>query len=174
MVPRINPFGKGKEETKEKETVPGQKILSAGGSPSETLPFEQVEIHVEGEAVKEIPKIPVGAFGDGEAEREQEGEVAGGIPEDIDLESLKALINSGVNIPALYCGTWFIRTQEQTDLFATELYYYCEKKGINLRDWIFDEFGLLLAAINLAGGIYGDYKEFKKNEAKKKEEENEE
>ena len=141
-------------------------MFSTDGFPSEQLPFEKVEIHVEGEAVKPIPKIPVGAFNGAGAEGEQEGEGedkgTGEIPDDISLDSLKALINSGINIPALYVGTWFLRTPEQTDIFATELYYYCEKKGINLRDYLFDELPLLLAGINLAGGIYGDYQKFKK------------
>ena len=104
---------------------------------------------------------------------EGEGEVARGIPEDIDLDSLKSLLNSGINIPALYVGTWWLRTPEQTDLFTTELFYYCQKKGINLRDYLFDELPLVLAAINLAGGVYNDYKEFKKAEKEEKEKEEE-
>lgn len=185
MVAKADPFGKGTEETKEKaeegaavEKEKERKTLSEDGSPSEQLPFEKVEIHVEGEAVKEIPKIPAGAFDGAGAEGEQEGEGedkgTGEIPDDISLDSLKGLINSGVNIPSLYAGTWWIRTPEQTDIFATELYYYCQKKGINLRDWIFDEFALLLAGINLAGGIYKDYQTHIAEEKKKKEEETEE
>ena len=171
-----NPFEKGKGEEKEKieegTTVEKEKKTpGADGSRSEQIPFEKVEIHVEGEAVKEIPKIPPSAFDGAGAEGEQEGEDkgTGEIPDDISLDSLKGLINSGVNIPALYVGTWWIRTPEQTDMFTTELYYYCQKKGINLRDYLFDELPLILAAINLGGGIYNDYKEFKKAEKEEKE-----
>ena len=179
MVPeKVTPFEEGKEKTEEGATAEKEKKTPLGdGCRAEDLPFEKVEIHVEGEAVKEIPKIPVGAFDGAGAEVKAEGEggeVAGGIPEDIDLDSLKALLNSGINIPALYVGTFWIRTPEQTDIFTTELYYYCQKKGINLRDYLFDELPLLLAGINLAGGIYQDYQSHIAEEKKKKEEETEE
>ena len=139
------------------------------GSHSEEIPFHHVEIHVGDEAQKVIPKIPTDAFdgagAEGDDVKEDDGGV-GEIPDDIDLDSFKSIMQSGINIPALYFGSWWLRTPEQCDIFSTELYYYCQKKGINIRDYLFDELPLLFAAIHLGGGIYTDYKEFKKTEKK--------
>lgn len=97
----------------------------------------------------------------------ENGSIDEELPEDIDIESFKPLLNSLINTPSLYFGTWWIRTPEQTDIFATELHIYCQKKGICIRDYIFDELPLLMVGAQLAGGIYSDYTKHKKNEKTK-------
>ena len=177
MIPRILPFGKGKEEAKgnktkvEAGTQKEKEILGADGSHSE-IPFQHVEIHVEGEAQKTIPNIPVGAFNGAGAEGEQEGEgVAEEIPGEFTIEDCEMICNSLINIPAVFIGDYLTRTPEQVKPFATQLYLYCVKKGIDPMSYFFDEFGLVIAGANLAGGMYKSYREHQEEEEKKKEEE---
>ena len=116
--------------------------------------------------VDEKPEVEV-AQGMGSTDEPSEGEgVDEELPEDISVESFKPLLNSLINVPGLYFGAWWARTPEQTDIFATELHIYCQKKGINIRDYIFDELPLIMVGAQLAGGIWNDYKA-EKNKTKK-------
>lgn len=52
------------------------------------------------------------------------------------------------------------RTDEQLKPFSHELKLYCEKKGIDIREWFFDEFGIIVTGAALAGGYFEDYKKY--------------
>ena len=179
MVKKRDPFGKGAAEEKgnktkvEAETQKEKGILpGVDGFHSEQLPFEHVEIHVEGEAVKAIPKIPPSAFDSAGAEgaEGEEGEGAGEILGEFTIEDCEMICNSLINIPAVFIGDYLMRTPEQVKPFATQLYLYCMKKGIDPMSYFFDEFGLVIAGANLAGGLYKDWKNHKEEEKLKEEE----
>ena len=170
-----NPFAKKNEETKTKyQNMDGDDngtqgnikkssdasdisgaISTAGTSVKTDITFTPGEIKVDEIPMGEVP--PMG-------EKEGEG-INEELPEDISLEDFQPLLNSFINVPGLYFGTWWVRSREQTDIFAKELHIYCQKKGINIRDYMFDELPLLMVGAQLAGGIYSDYKTEK---AKKK------
>jgi len=51
--------------------------------------------------------------------------------------------------------------------FANELYIYCEMKGINIRDFLFDEIGLVATLVPIASIImqkYTNYRQRKRQE----------
>lgn len=133
----------------------GEEIIDATGTGkiNTNITFIPGEINVEEKNKTEVPQ-GIGSTDDEGIDEE--------LPEDISVESFKPILNSLINVPALYFGPWWIRSQEQTDIFATELHIYCKKKGINVRDYIFDELPLVMVGAQLAGGIYNDYKAEKK------------
>ena len=124
------------------------------------ITYTPKEINVDEVPVGNIPQIGIS--------EETGEELSEELPEDISLESFQPLLNSLINVPGLYFGTWWIRTPEQTDIFAKELYVYCQKKGINIREYMFEELPLLLVGAQLAGGIYSDYKLQKPKKEKEK------
>ena len=164
-----NPFAKKNEETKTGyQNTDGDDNGTQGsvGESSDTssiagtsvktdITFTPGEIKIDETPVGEVPQM---------GEKEGEG-INEEFPEDISLEDFQPLLNSFINVPGLYFGAWWARSREQTDIFAKELHIYCQKKSINIRDYMFDELPLLMVGAQLAGGIYSDYKTEK---AKKK------
>lgn len=67
-----------------------------------------------------------------------------------------------VNLPGLFGKDYLKRTDEQCKPFARELYKYCNKKGIDPREYVFDEMGMCLAGAELLGGMYADHQAHKK------------
>ena len=74
-----------------------------------------------------------------------------------------------VNIPSMFGMKHLERTEEEITPFAKELQKYCERKGIDPRDYFFDEMGILLTGGALLGGLYRDHRAHKgdKKSAKK-------
>lgn len=66
-----------------------------------------------------------------------------------------------INIPSMFGFKHLERTEEEITPFAKELQKYCERKGIDPRDYFFDEMGILLAGGALLGGMYRDHKAHK-------------
>ena len=126
-------------------------------STTSTITFTPGEIKVDETPVGEVPQI---------GEEEGEG-INEELPDDFTVEDCEMLCNSIINVPSIFAGAYLIRTPEQVKPFANELYKYCVKKGINPMDYFFDEFGLLIAGVTLAGGMYKDYTEHKEKEKKK-------
>lgn len=88
----------------------------------------------------------------------------GNLTEEESLELIKSLLK----LPHLFIVPKIPeRTDEQLKPFVKELYLYCQKKQINLRSYIFDEFGLVIAASALGVGYYNDYKVYYKGDAAK-------
>jgi hypothetical protein len=50
--------------------------------------------------------------------------------------------------------------EEQINAFNRELYLYCQRKGINPMDYLFDEFGLVVCGLGIASVHYSNYQEF--------------
>ena len=67
------------------------------------------------------------------------------------------------NMPSMIYGQHLERTEAQVRPFARELCIYCNNKGINPRDYLFDEFGLLLATLVIGGGLWKEQKAHKRN-----------
>ena len=68
------------------------------------------------------------------------------------------ITESVVSLPSIFFPKVPLRTKEQIIPFNHQFYRYCKKKGINPFEYFFDEFGLAMAGLGLAGGIWRDYK----------------
>ena len=66
------------------------------------------------------------------------------------------------NLPAMIYGEHLERTEKQVRPFARELCIYCNNKNINPRDYLFDEFGLLVATMVIGSGLWKDQKDHKR------------
>jgi hypothetical protein len=71
-----------------------------------------------------------------------------------------------VNIPGMFGMSHLARDERQCAPFAKELHKYCERKGLDPRDWFFDEFGMCLTGFGLVGGMWRDHKEYKADHPK--------
>ncbi len=69
------------------------------------------------------------------------------------------ITESVASLPSIFFPKVPLRTKEQLTPFNHQFYRYCKKKGINPFEYFFDEFGLAMAGMGLAGGIWRDYKE---------------
>jgi hypothetical protein len=59
---------------------------------------------------------------------------------------------------------------EKVNAFNHELYLYCQRKGINPMDYLFDEFGLVVCGVGIAATHYTNWKELYGKDAKAKQE----
>jgi len=84
------------------------------------------------------------------------------IPEaDLTEKDCIELVMLTVNIPGMFGKPHLERTEAQCTPFGRQLHRYCQKKGIDPSDWVFDEFGLVVTGAGLVGGMYADHKAFK-------------
>lgn len=89
----------------------------------------------------------------------------------VTIEECRDVTMMIVNIPGMFGMSHLARDEQQCAPFAKELHKYCERKGLDPRDWFFDEFGMCLTGFGLIGGMWKDHKEYKaehKNDKKKK------
>lgn len=87
--------------------------------------------------------------------------------DDYTEEDLMFLTENITSMPSIFFDKIPLRTNAQLVPFNHQFYKYCKKKNINPFEYFFDEFGLAMAGLGLAGGIYRDYKENYGAKAKK-------
>ena len=90
---------------------------------------------------------------------EAPGSISALVPDDYTEEDVMFITESVVSLPSIFFPKVPLRTKEQIIPFNHQFYRYCKKKGINPFEYFFDEFGLAMAGLGLAGGIWRDYKE---------------
>lgn len=78
-------------------------------------------------------------------------------PQMMNEDEMTGLLTALLTLPTIIKPKLPPRTPEQIKPFAHELTLYCQKKGINARDYLFDELGLVLTGVTLGAGIYQDY-----------------
>ncbi len=74
-------------------------------------------------------------------------------------EDVMFLTENIASLPSIFFEKIPLRTNAQLQPFNHQFYRYCKKKGINPFEYFFDEFGLIVAGLGLASGIWRDYKE---------------
>lgn len=84
----------------------------------------------------------------------------------VTLEDCKDVTYMIVNLPSMFGWKHLERDDQACTPFARELFKYCEKKGIDPRDYFFDEMGMVLTGGALLGGMYRDHREYKKDHKK--------
>lgn len=73
-------------------------------------------------------------------------------------DEMTGLLSALLAMPVIILPKLTPRTKEQITPFAHELTLYCQKKGINARDYLFDELPIVLTGVTLAATMYQDYK----------------
>lgn len=90
---------------------------------------------------------------------EAPGSIGVSIPDDYTEEDVMFITESVTSLPSIFFPKVPLRTREQITPFNHQFYRYCKKKGINPFEYFFDEFGLAMAGLGLAGEIWRDYQE---------------
>ena len=75
------------------------------------------------------------------------------------------------NIPPAVMGDYMVVDEKLVTQWGLQLFSYCERKGINMYDYMFDELGLVMSTGVIAASLVAKYKVHKKEEEKKEEEE---
>lgn len=65
--------------------------------------------------------------------------------------------------PSYIWGDHLLRTDAQVKRFSHQVYIYCEKKGIDISEYLFDEFGLIFSGVVLIQGMRKDHAEYKES-----------
>lgn len=87
------------------------------------------------------------------------GSISSPVPDEYTEDDLLFLTESVASLPSIIFPKIPLRTREQIEPFNKQFFKYCKKKGINPYEYFFDEFGLVIAGVGLAGGIWRDYKD---------------
>ena len=72
------------------------------------------------------------------------------------------------NIPSVIFGEHLILEESQTNGFAKQFHIYCVKKGVNPFEYLFDEFGLVIAALPIVQYMRTEHTKFKEIKEKTK------
>lgn len=105
-------------------------------------------------------KQPQSADGEDKALLSESGSpISANVPDDYTEDDLMFITESVTSLPSIFFPKVPLRKKEQLTPFNHQFYRYCKKKGINPFEYFFDEFGLFMAGMGLAGGIWRDYKE---------------
>lgn len=138
--------------------------ISTNGSTAQSSEFVDERFEV-------IP-VPANINQASEEGPEASGTISSPVSDAYTEEDLIFLTESVVTLPSIIFPKIPPRTKEQIAPFNHQLYLYCKKKGLNPYEYFFDEFGIAMAGLGLAAGIYRDYKENYGNGAKEETREN--
>ena len=72
------------------------------------------------------------------------------------------------NIPPAVMGDYMQVDEKLVNTWGDQLFSYCERKGLNLYDYMFDELGLVMSTGVIAASLVAKYKVHKKEEEEKK------
>ena len=151
-------------------------FLGASEKPSETgkLTFQHVPIDV----VTEVSKLPIPQLDSGSPVIDYQTIEDDGLPAldqldpfdfrqpeaeaGLEYDEVKDLVVMLVNIPSMFGLQHLERTKIDCAPFAKELHRYCEKKGIDPREYVFDELPIIMTGLALGGGMWKDQKAYKK------------
>lgn len=142
-------------------------------SPPQNLPkstprsksFGKLNLEVHDVKVDEVPQMP----------EIQENEEAGEALSDFNEQDAQLLAQAIWNVPGAMFGDYLAPDPKLVDRWGTQLFRYCERKGINMWDYAFDELPLLMSSMMLGGSMVKKYSEHKKElEIEKKLKEKEE
>lgn len=86
-------------------------------------------------------------------------------------EQVLNFLKGVLTLPHVFLSKIPTRTDEQLMPFCHELNLYCTKKGIDIRTYIFDEFGLIVTGCALGYGYVEDYRKFYKGKKEQTKEE---
>ena len=75
------------------------------------------------------------------------------------------------NIPPAILGDYMQVDEKLVAQWGLQLFSYCERKGVNLYDYMFDELGLVMSTGVIAASLAAKYKTHKKEEEEKRDEE---
>ena len=71
------------------------------------------------------------------------------------------------NIPGAVLGDYMIVDEKLINQWGDQLFSYCERKGLNLYDYMFDELGLVMSTGVIVTSLTVKYKKHKKEEKEK-------
>jgi hypothetical protein len=141
------------EETADTVVVPGdEKTISTGAYTKADLKVIPI--------VKEVADIP--------HVTEDEDKV---VETTFTKEDAKFFAQMIWNIPPAVMGDYMQVDEKLVTQWGLQLFSYCERKGINMYDYMFDELGLVMSTGVIAASLAAKYKTHKKEEEEKKEEE---
>jgi hypothetical protein len=71
------------------------------------------------------------------------------------------------NIPPAVMGDYLTVDEKLVNTWGEQLFAYCERKGLNPYDYLFDELGLVMSTGVIAASLVAKYKKHKKEEKEK-------
>lgn len=122
--------------------------------------YKKVDLKVK-QIVKKVPDIP-------EVTEESEKKPEVSIFSKDDAKFFSQMI---WNLPPAIIGDYMEANEKLVKTFGEQLFSYCERKGLNPYDYLFDELGLLLATGAICADLGVKYRKHKKEEEKKEKEE---
>ena len=122
--------------------------------------FTKLELEIADTKVGDVPQFQ-------ESEKTEEQEALS----DFSVEDARLLAQSLWNVPGAIFGDYMVPDKALVDRWGDQLFRYCERKGINMWDYAFDELPLAISTMMLGGSMVKKYSEHKKEEDEKKKEE---
>ena len=151
----------GEEEIEQEQTpvAPEQERKAPTGA------YGKVDLHVE-TIKKNVPDIPHVEQDKGKPEAPQAT---------FTKEDAVFFAQMIWGIPPAIMGDYLTVDEKLVKNWGEQLFSYCERKGINLYDYVFDELGLIMSTGVIAASMTAKYTAHKKElkEAEEKEEEGE-
>jgi len=74
------------------------------------------------------------------------------------------------NIPTIIFSDMAALPEEDIKSWNEQLFLYCKRKNLNIYDYLFDEFGLVIATVTLGSKTYKNYKTMNQGKQAEKEE----
>jgi len=122
-----------------------------------TSNFEQPEIQFNPALVSIEPTGDVDK--QDEAEREESSESLESTSLDQDEDDLLFLSETLWAVPSMILDKLTPPEPKKVEAWNRQLSRYCQKKGINIYDYVFDELPLAIATLNMGVSMYQNYRE---------------